>query len=275
MDDVRLAGAPAARLGLRAIVIFYVAVLVLVPLIVIVAKVVGQGWSDLAGALGSQAAVTAYRLTAEIAACSVALNMIFGVGFGILLTRHRIPGRRLLGAFADLPVSVSPIIVGLALVLVYGPVTGWFGTSLARGGISIIYALPGMVLATTFVSFPLVLREIVPVLEESGVEMEQAAQVLGASAWQRFTRITLPTIRPALTYGLVLTLARSIGEFGAVRVVSGGISGSGQTQTVTLLIENMYQQLQHGTYQLALLLVVVTVAAILIASPHRHGRYEA
>jgi sulfate transport system permease protein len=119
-----------------------------------------------------------------------------------------------------------------------------------------------------------VLREVVPVLEEAGMDMEQAAQVLGANAWQQFVRITLPTIRPALAYGLVLCLARSLGEFGAVRVVSGGISGADQTQTVTLLIEDRYQQLQGGTYQLALLLLMVTIAAIVVAAPRRTNRKE-
>lgn len=257
------------RLGLRAAAVAYVAVLVAVPLVVIVATVVGDGWAQLTDILGSPAALTACRLTAEVALVAVVLNTAFGVGFGLLLVRYRVPGRRLLSAAADLPVAVSPIVAGLALVLVYGPVGGWFGAGLASAGIKVIYSLPGMVLATTFVSFPLVLREVVPVLDEAGTDMEQAAQVLGASSWQRFARITLPTIRPALTYGVVLCLARSLGEFGAVRVVSGGISGAEQTQTVTLLIQDRYQQLQGGTYQLALLLVVVTVAAIVFASMHR------
>jgi sulfate transport system permease protein len=246
-----------------------VAVLVAVPIVVIVARVAGDGWAQLVDALTAPAAVTAYRLTAEVSAVAVVLNTVFGVGFAILLTRYRVPGRRLLSAAADLPIAVSPIIVGLALVLVYGPVDGWFGSGLAGAGIKVIYSLPGMILATTFVCFPLVLREVAPVLQEAGTEMEQAAKVLGASAWQQFTRITVPTIRPALLYGLVLSLARSLGEFGAVRVVSGGISGAGQTQTVTLLIDDKYQQLEGGTYQLALLLVVVTIAAIVAASLRR------
>lgn len=256
-------------LGLRALALAYIGVLVMVPLVVIVARVIGDGWTELVDALSSPAAVTAYRLTLEVSVVAVVLNTVFGVGFGILLTRYRVPGRRLLSAAADIPVSVSPIIAGLALVLIYGPVDGWFGAPLAESGIQVIYALPGMILATTFVSFPLVLREVVPVLEEAGTEMEQAAKVLGASAWQQFVRITLPTIRPALAYGLVLSLARSLGEFGAVRVVSGGISGAGQTQTLTLLIQDKYQQLEGGTYQIALLLVVVTVAAIVTASLRR------
>lgn len=260
------------RHGLRVIALAYIGVLVIVPVVVIVARVIGDGWTELVDALSSPAAVTAYRLTLEVSVVAVVLNTVFGVGFGILLTRYRVPGRRLLSAVADIPVSVSPIIAGFALVLVYGPVDGWFGAALADSGIQVIYALPGMILATTFVSFPLVLREVVPVLEEAGTDMEQAARVLGANYWQQFVRITLPTIRPALAYGLVLSLARSLGEFGAVRVVSGGISGAGQTQTLTLLIQDKYQQLEGGTYQIALLLVVVTVAAIVTASLRRDKR---
>ncbi|MBB2890208.1 sulfate ABC transporter permease subunit [Flexivirga oryzae] len=260
------------RIGLRALALGYVGILVAVPLVVIVARVIGDGWTELVDALTSPTAVTAYRLTLEVSVVAVVLNAVFGVVFGILLTRYRVPGSRLLSALADLPVAVSPIIAGLALVLVYGPVDGWFGAGLADSGIQVIYALPGMILATTFVSFPLVLREVVPVLQEAGTEMEQAAKVLGASAWQQFVRITLPTIRPALVYGLVLSLARSLGEFGAVRVVSGGISGDGQTQTLTLLIQDKYQQLEGGTYQIALLLVVITVAAIVTASLRKDKR---
>lgn len=264
------------RYTLRYLALLYAALLVLVPLVVIIAKVVGDGWQALADALSSEAALTAYRLTAEVAGIAVVLNTLFGVGLALLLARHRIPGARLLNAAVDIPVSVSPIVVGLALILVYGPVSGWFGKALSDAGIQVIYSTPGMVLATTFVSLPLVMREVLPVLQEEGDEMEQAARVLGASAWQRFARITLPTIRPALVYGVVLSLARSIGEFGAVRVVSGGISGAGQTQTVTLLIEDRYEQLEGGTYQLALVLVVVTVLAIVLVSlpRRREGHRE-
>lgn len=266
----RLGARPGrGRSGLRVLALAYVVVLVAIPLAVIGGRVVSDGWAQFVDAVSAPAAITAYRLTLEVSVVAVALNTVFGVGFGILLTRYRVPGRRLLSAAADLPVAVSPIIAGLALVLVYGPVDGWFGAGLTGAGIRVIYSLPGMILATTFVSFPLVLREVVPVLQEAGTEMEEAARALGANAWQQFVRITLPTIRPALMYGLVLSLARSLGEFGAVRVVSGGISGDGQTQTLTLLIQDKYQQLEPGTYQLALLLVGVTVAAIVATSLHR------
>lgn len=256
----------------RSLALVYVGVLVLVPLVVITWRTFGSGWSVFWTAVSSPDAVTAYRLTAEVAAAAVAANTVLGVGLALLITRYRFPGRRMLGALADLPLSVSPIVVGLALVLVYGQAGGWFGTALSRVGIQVIFALPGMILATAFVSLPLVLREVVPVLEEEGTEQEQAAQVLGASAWQRFVRITLPTIRPALLYGVVLSLARSIGEFGAVRVVSGNVGGVGQTQTVPLLVDDRVEQLEPGAYQLAFVLIAVTVIAIVVASIKRGER---
>jgi sulfate transport system permease protein len=253
----------------RAIVVLYVGVLVLVPLFVVCYRTFDDGWKVFADTMTSHEVLTGFRLTLEISLVAVAINTVFGVGVGILIVRYRFWGRRLLGPLTDLSVSVSPIVVGLALVLVYGPLNGWFGKGLAQNGFQIIYALPGMILATAFVSIPLVLREIVPVLEEEGLDQEQAAKVLGASAWQRFRRITLPTIRPALTYGIVLTLARCIGEFGAVKVVSGNRTGAGQTATAPLLIDQYSEQFQKGSYQLAFVLILITVAAIAIVSFRR------
>jgi sulfate transport system permease protein len=149
---------------------------------------------------------------------------------------------------------------------VYGPINGWFGKGLHNQGIDVIYHTPSMVLATSFVSLPLVLREVVPVLQDEGIEQEQAARMLGANAWQRFWRITLPTIKWALAYGVVLSLARSIGEFGAVKVVSGNISGSGQTQTVPLVVDERVETLEPGAYQIALVLILIAVVAIVIVS---------
>jgi sulfate transport system permease protein len=192
----------------------------------------------------------------------------------ILLTRYRFPGRRLLGALADLPISVSPIVVGLALLLVYGP-NYFFGKQLAGVGISLMFNVPAMIMATAFVSLPLILREIVPVLDEEGIDQEQAARVLGANVWQRFRRIILPTIRPALMYGIVLGLARSIGEFGAVAVVSGNFSGANATQTMPLAIAERFNQGVGGYYPLAFLLIVVTVLAIVLTSIRRKKKVDA
>lgn len=266
--------AGAARLARRTLALAYLAVLVLVPIVVVTWRTFADGWAAFWDAISSTEALTAFRLTLEIAAASVAINAVLGVGLGLLMTRYRFPGRRLLGALADLSLAVSPIVVGLALILVYGPVGSWFGAGLQNAGIQIIYAVPGMILATCFVSLPLVLREIVPVLEEAGTEQEQAAQVLGAHAGQRFLRITLPIIRPALLYGVVLCFARSIGEYGAVKVVSGNVSGVGQTQTVPLLVGDRVEQMQPGAYQLAFVLIVITVAAIFAVSHKRKEEHQ-
>jgi sulfate transport system permease protein len=268
-------GERRARLVRRVLALVYLAVLVVVPLVAIVGKVVGDGLGELWRAISSSDALTAYRLTAIVSVAAVLLNTVFGVGLALVLSRYRFPGRGLLNTVTDLPVSVSPIVAGLALVLVYGPYNGWFGPGLLSAGIRVIFAVPGMILATTFVSLPLVLREVLPVLDQEGTDQEQAARVLGAGVWQRFVRITLPIIRPALTYGIVLCLARAIGEFGAIRVVSGNIGGAGQTQTVPLLIAERVDQLEPGAYQLSLVLVLVAVLAIVVVSligPKEHAK---
>jgi sulfate transport system permease protein len=252
------------RYLLRALAVGYVALLVMVPAAVVFWRTISQGWGAFSAAVTSPDAVHAFELTAIVAGCAVVLNTVFGVGVALLLARHRFPGRRVLDLLIDLPVSVSPIVVGLALILVYGPQSGWFGKGLDRAGIQVIFATPGMVLATAFVSLPLVVREIVPVLVEAGTDTEEAARSLGANAWQRFRRITLPTIRWALGYGVVLSLARSLGEFGAVKVVSGNIIG--QTQTVTLVVDERAEQSEPGAYQLSVVLVLVAVICIIVIS---------
>lgn len=263
------------RYTLRALVVLYVAVLVMVPIVVVTWRTVSGGLTAFWTAISSAQALTAFRLTLEVALAAVAINVVYGVAVAVLISRYRFRGRRLLGSLTDLSVSVSPIVVGLALILVYGPYNGVFGKPLAESGFPIIFALPGMIMATAFVSMPLVLRAVLPVLDEEGIEQEQAAKVLGAGALQRFRRITVPTIRPALAYGIVLTLARSIGEFGAVKVVSGNISGTGQTQTTTLLIDERSEQFEPGSYQLAFVLILVTVAAIAVVSLRRRKEVHA
>jgi sulfate transport system permease protein len=249
---------------MRVVAVGYVALLVLVPLIVISWRTVSQGGDAFWDAISTPDAVHAFELTAIVSACAVVLNVVFGVGTALLLARYRFRGRRLLNVLIDVPVSISPIVVGLALILVYGPATGWFGHALAKEGISVIFATPGMILATAFVSLPLIVRELVPVLEEEGMDQEIAARSLGASWWQRFWRITLPTIRWALAYGLVLSIARSIGEYGAIKVVSGNIIG--QTQTVTLLVDQRATNFEPGYYQAAMVLVIVAVICMVTVS---------
>jgi sulfate transport system permease protein len=249
---------------LRAVAVSYVTALVLVPLGVVLWRTVRQGLGTFWDTMTSPEAIHALELTGVVAGIAVVLNTVFGVGMALLLTRYRFPGRRLLDVLLDVPVSVSPIVVGLALILVYGTDGGWFGAALARAGWQVINAPTGMVLATVFVALPLVVRELVPVLDEAGIDQEQAARSLGANAWQRFRRITLPTVKWALAYGVVLSIARSLGEFGAVKVVSGNVIG--QTQTMTLLIDERAEQFEPGAYQAAVVLIAVSVVCIVAIS---------
>lgn len=256
----------------RAVVTAYLFLLVAWPVSLVVRHTFGDGFTDLQAILDDPDVLHALRLTVVVALVSVVVNTIFGVGISLLLVRYEFPGRRLLSAFVNLPLSVSPIVVGLALVLVYGGRGGWFGPTLEAAGIRVIFATPGIVLATVFVALPLVVREVVPVLEEVGIEQEQAARSLGASSLQTFRRITLPTIKWAVVYGVVLSLARSLGEFGAVKVVSGNVLG--QTRTATLVVEEKYLNFdQGGAYATAFLLAIVSVACIVVVSiirPEEH-----
>ena len=249
----------------RVVVIAYLFFLVAWPLYLVAKNAFADGTSTFTDLFADPDVVHALRLTVVIALWSVVLNTIFGVGISILLARYEFPGKRLLSPLIDLPLSVSPIVVGLALVLVYNGRSGWLGPQLEEAGFQVIFAVPGMVLATTFVALPLVIRELVPVLEEIGVDQEQAARSLGAGPWQTFWRITLPGIRWALVYGVVLSLARSLGEFGAVKVVSGNVLG--ETRTATLLVEEKYLNFDKGgAYATAFLLAMVSVACIVIVT---------
>jgi sulfate transport system permease protein len=260
-----------ARLAFRATALVYLGFLVVVPLVAICWHTFGHGVSPAWHALTQPDMVHAFQLTSIVAAVAVAIDAVLGTGLALLLVRYRFPGRRVLDALVDLPLSVSPVVVGLALILVYGS-DGWFG-GIARSGFTIIYAVPGMVLATVFVSLPLVVRELTPVLEHIGEEQEQAASTLGASAWQRFWRITLPSIRWALAYGVMLSLARSLGEFGAVKVVSGNLVG--QTQTSTLVVEQAYLGFDYQTaYAASFVLAAVAVACLLSVTVLRPGAEE-
>lgn len=265
-----------ARIGLRTVVIGYLAVLVMVPLGVVLWRTFEPGLAAFFDALGNPDTQHALRLTAVIAAWAVVINTVFGVAVALLLARYRFPGQQLLSAFIDLPVSISPIVVGLALILVYGN-QGWFGSLLTRFGLVVVNAVPAMVMATVFVSLPLVVRAVVPVLEQSGTDQEQAARSLGAGALTRFRRITLPTIRVALAYGVVLSLARCLGEYGAVLVVSGNISG--QTETATLRIDNLYEYdttsgARSAAYAVTFVLVATAVLSILAMSVLRRKQEQ-
>lgn len=261
-------GRPWSRYLLRAVVVLYLALLVVWPVLLVGTRTFSHGVGPVLAAVRDPALVFAFQLTLVSALWAVALNTVFGVGISLLLVRHRFPGRRVLSALVDLPMSVSPVVVGLALLLVYGGTTGWFGPFLKDAGLQIIYAPPGIVLATTFVCLPLVIREVVPVLIEAGTDAEQAAESLGAGPWQVFTLITLPTIKWAVVYGVVLSFARALGEFGAVKIVSGGVAF--RTQTATLLVEERYQQfgVANATtaYTAALLLTVIALVALIVVA---------
>ena len=247
---------------MRVLALGYLTLLLVLPVGIVFGRTFADGIGPVVDALTDPSVVHAFKITAIVAFWTVLLNTVFGVGAALLLVRHRFPGRRVLNAVIDLPLAVSPVVVGLALILVYGqlsPVGGW----LEDRGIQVIFAVPGMVLATVFVSLPLVVREVAPVLEEIGVEQEQAAWTLGANRLQTFRRVTLPAIRWALAYGVVLTLARAMGEFGAVAVVSGRLID--ETQTVTLVVEERFQNFDQTTaYACSVALAAVAVVILVL-----------
>ncbi len=254
-----------ATLSLRVVALLYLALLLLLPLAVVFARTFEHGVGAAWGWITTPAAVSAFWLSVTIAAIAVPLNTIFGVGCALALVRGKARGRALLDALIDLPFVVSPVIVGLALVLVYGQ-TGWFGNWFVHHGIRIIYAPAGMVLATVFVSLPFVVREVAPVLIEVGDQQEQAASTLGASSWQTFWRVTLPSIRWGVAYGVVLTTARALGEIGAVAVVSSNVAGS--TLTLPLLVYQRDSQIGpqaiSGAYAAATELAVMSLVVLLV-----------
>ena len=244
------------RLSLRTLVLGYLTVLLLVPVGLVFYRTFEHGLTPVWRAITTPAAVHAFWLTIEIALIAVPLNTVFGIVTALALVRGRFRGKALVDAVISLPFALSPVVIGLALLLVYGR-GGWVSLPF-----QVIFSLPGMVLATVFVSLPFVVREVVPVLREVGDEQEQAAATLGASRWQAFLRITLPAIRWGVAYGVVLTTARAIGEFGAVSVVSGRIAG--QTQTLTLLVEQRFQNFDlAGAYAASALLGVIAIATLL------------
>jgi sulfate transport system permease protein len=220
-----------------------------------------EGLGTALEAITTPEAQHAFWLTVVMVLVAVPANTVFGVLCAIVLVRQRFPGRELLNRFVDLPFAISPVVVGLSLILVYGQ-TGWFGNWLAEQGIRVIFSPLGMALATIFVCLPFVVREVMPVLREIGTEQEQAATTLGASPMQTFWRVTLPAIRWGVAYGVVLSTARALGEFGAVAVVSGKLVG--ETETLTLFVENSYQQFDlAGAYAAAVVLAILALATLI------------
>lgn len=251
-----------ARYALRFAALLYLAFLLILPVGLVFWRTFEGGVGPVWDALMQPNAIHAFTVTLQVAVVAVIANTLFGLIAATLIVRHEFLGKRVLNALIDLPIAVSPVVTGLALILVYGRFTttgGW----LSERGFDIIFALPGMIIATIFVALPLVARAIIPVLEEIGTEQEQAARTLGAGPFQTWRRITLPGIRWALAYGVVLTLARSLGEFGAVAVVSGRLVG--KTQTMTLYVQERFEGFDiagayAASFVLALIAIVILVA---------------
>jgi sulfate transport system permease protein len=262
-----------SRLTLRVAALGYLALLLMVPLGVVLYRTFEHGFGAFWDSVTTPAAVSAFWLTVEIAAIAVPLNTIFGIVAALLLVRSNVRGKRLLEAVIDLPFAISPVVIGLSLFLLYGR-EGWLGPTLSDAGIQIIFSVPGMVLATIFVCLPFVVREVTPVLREIGDEQEQAAATLGASRTQTFFRVTLPAIRWGVAYGIVLSTARAIGEFGAVSVVSGKIAG--ETITLPLLVENRYSNFDlSGAYAASALLAVIALATLLVMTLLQRNKGDA
>jgi sulfate/thiosulfate transport system permease protein len=246
--------------GFTAIALLYVGALVIVPLIGVTWAAVEPGWSTIRSTLTQPDVIHAYELTGIITLITVAVTSVFGVIVALVISRQRFPGRALVSALVDLPLGVSPVIVGVMAVLLFGR-GGWFEPWLTSHGIQVLFAVPSMVLVTIFICIPFVIREVAPVLEEVGVSEEEAARTLGASSLQTFFRVTLKNIRWGLLYGIALTTARAIGEIGAVLIVSGSITG--QTETATLYVYREFDQF-HDTpgYIVAMTLAVASIVLL-------------
>jgi sulfate transport system permease protein len=248
-----------SRLGLRTIALGYLAVILVGPLAIVFWRTF-QDASAAWDALTTPETIHAFKLTLIITAIAVPVNTVFGIVCALAIVRKRFWGKGLLNAFIDLPLALSPVVVGLSLFLLYGE-DGWFGGWLNEHGIQVLFALPSMVIATIFVSLPFVAREVVPTLREVGDEQEQAAFTLGASGWQTFWKVTLPSIRWAVIYGVILTTARCLGEYGAVAVVSGRLQG--QTETATLRVQERWEAFDvAGAYAISIVLAMIAILVL-------------
>lgn len=253
-----------ARLTLRTLALGYLALLLAFPVGMVFVRTFEEGLGAVLEAVTRPAALHALWLTLLVAAVAVVANTVFGVICAMVLVRHNFRGKALLNTLLDLPLAVSPVVVGLALLIVYGR-TSLVGGWLAELGIRIVFSTPGIILATIFVSLPFVVREVVPVLREIGTEQEQAASTLGASAFQTFWLVTLPAIRAGVAYGVVLTMARAIGEFGAVSIISGKLSG--RTETLTIHVEDRFQSFDLvGCYAASVVLALIAIATLLLTN---------
>jgi sulfate transport system permease protein len=247
---------------LISIALIYLFLILFIPAVAVFYEAFHKGISAFLEAASTREFLHAVGLTVIVAAIAVPLNTFFGLCAAWVIARNQFRGRTLLMSIIDLPFSVSPVVAGLMIVLLYGR-NGWFGTILQTLGIKIIFALPGMVIATLFVTLPFVAREVIPVLEEIGADQEEAARILGANDWQVFWRVTLPNIRWGLLYGVLLTNARAMGEFGAVSVVSGSILG--QTATLPLFVEQAYKNYQtEAAFSAAAILALLAAVTLIV-----------
>ncbi len=262
----------AVRITLVALALGFMALFLVLPLAAVFTEALRKGWGAYLEALKEPDAWAAIRLTLITAAIAVPLNLVFGVSAAWAIAKFDFKGKAFLTTLIDLPFSVSPVVAGLIYVLVFGA-QGWLGPWLAEHDIRIIFAVPGIILATTFVTFPFIARELIPLMQAQGNEEEQAAQVLGASGWQTFWLVTLPNIKWGLLYGVILCNARAMGEFGAVSVVSGHIRG--QTNTMPLHVEVLYNEYQSvAAFAVASLLALLAIVTLVIKSviEWRHER---
>ena len=274
MKPSRPREAPAVRLVLIALAVAAIALFLLVPLAAVFVEAFRNGAGAWLSAVSEPDARHALRLTLLVAAIAVPVNAAFGLAAGWALGKFRFPGRNLILTLVDLPFAVSPVVAGLVFILLFGR-SGVFGAWLAGHGIEVVFAVPGIVLATVFVTFPFVAREIVPLMQSQGTDEEEAARVLGAGFFTTFLRVTLPNVKWALLYGVVLCTARAVGEFGAVSVVSGHVRGA--TNTLPLHIETLYNEYAfQGAFAAASLLTLVALATMVAkAFLSRHAREEA
>lgn len=253
---------PLARYLLRYVALGYVVVLVAVPVGLILFRTFAPGVGAFVDSITTPAAISALQLSLLVVAIVVPLNVLFGVPTALLLARRRFRGKSALQAVIDLPFSVSPVVVGVALILLWGS-AGLLGFVENDFGFKIIFGLPGIILASIFVTVPFVIREVEPVLHELGTDQEEAAATLGSTWWQTFWRVTLPSIRWGLTYGVVLTVARTLGEYGAVLMVSSNMPGV--SQTLTLLVSDRYNRgAAYGAYAVSTLLMMVAVLVLVV-----------